>query len=94
MGQLINSVSEFEAVLAQVIIRVDKYLYEQHRDPVVQNIRRTLQKILEVSKESDKLKAQRDALSAAGETLRERVRDDEQLHDHLWDLLDYVEYRA
>ena len=93
MGKPITSVLEFEAIIDQSILKLDKFLYERHRDPAVADARRTLGKIRALSKESDKVKAQRDALQKVADTVSEKVSDDE-LQSDMWDLLDYVDYRC
>jgi hypothetical protein len=94
MGQLITSASEFEAIIDRAIVKLDKFLYERHSDPVVANCRRTLDKLKNLARDSDKLKAQRDALSKVCDTISEKLSDDSDLQSDLWDLLDFIDYRC
>jgi hypothetical protein len=87
------SASEFEAVLGQACIKIDKVLYERGGVPVLEDARRALQLILESARDGKKLKSLRAKLDGASETVRTEMGHDQKLRDDLWDCLDYIDYR-
>lgn len=89
----ITSRSEFEAVLGQIGIKIDKALYERGCNPVLEEARRTVDQLAQSSKDGPKLKTLRTKLDATTDALSALL-DDSQLRDELWDCLDYVDYRA
>jgi hypothetical protein len=94
MGVPINTVSEFEAVLGQALVKIDKVLYERGDPPKLKEARRKLEKVLEVTRDAAALKKTRAAINDVGETVRLEISRDEALHEAIWDLLDYIDYRT
>jgi len=90
----ILSVSEFEAVIGQAQIKIQKVLYERGEVPPLQEAVRTLQKVEALARQPEKLKATRDRLEAAAETIREEMSSYDDLRNDLWDLMDYLDYRC
>jgi hypothetical protein len=90
----INSVSEFEAVLGQALVKIDKALYERGDPPKLQEVRRKLEKVQEVTRNTAELKKMRQAVNDVGEIVRLEISRDEQLHEAFWDLLDYIDFRT
>lgn len=89
----ITSRSEFEAVVVQVAIKVDKALYERGQVPALEEARRTLEKVARCSKDPVQLKALRQTLDGATEAICAEIDGDPKLRDDLWDCLDYLDYR-
>ncbi len=88
----ILSVSEFEAVLGQACIKVDKFLYERANPPPLEEARRTLEMVQQASRDPKKLKTMRAKLDGASDIIRAEI-EDEQLREAMWDLLDYIDFR-
>lgn len=89
----IQSSIELEAVLVRVILKVDKQIAERGTWPVLEDARRTLDQVRAVTKQGPKLKALREKLRSAVETITAEVQDG-QLHEDVWDVEDYIDYRA
>jgi hypothetical protein len=90
----IQSATELEAVLNRVVIKLDKQVAERGSWPVLEQARRTLDQARQVSRTGAKLKAMREQLRDATETVTSELPKDGQLHEDLWDAEDYVDYRA
>ncbi len=90
----ILSVSEFEAVLGQVLVKIDKALTERGDIPVLKDARRVVESVVASARTRDKLKSLRAKLDSAQETISAEISGDEKLREDLWDLLDYIDYRA
>ena len=90
----IQSASELEAVVARAIIKLDKHIAERGAWPVLEDQRRVFEQIKKVAREGAKLKAMRDKLRGASESVGSEVPTDNSLLEDLWDIEDYVDYRA
>lgn len=90
----IQSTIELEAVLNRVVIKLDKSIAERGSWPVLEEARRTFDQLRAVAKQGPKLKALREKLRAATETTTTELPLEGQLHDDVWDVEDYVDYRA
>jgi hypothetical protein len=90
----ILSVSEFEAVVSQAIIKIDKHMVANGESPMLKQAKRDLQKVETAARDSGKLKALRDKLDATSDVVRVQISADEQLRNDLWDLVDYIDYRC
>lgn len=90
----IQSASEFEAVINHVQARIEKELVARGSVPVLEVVIRDLKQIFEAAQSSAKLKKLRGLMEKVTDTLTEQVPDDQQLRDRLWDLADYIDYRA
>ena len=90
----IQSASEFEAVMSQVIVRVEKAIVEQGSLPIFETMIRELQAIKKVARQPSQLKPMRQALEKLTETLTEKIPDDAATLERLWDLADYIDYWA
>jgi hypothetical protein len=88
----ITTASEFEAVMGQAMIKVDKVLYQRADPPNLNEARRNLEKVLSFSREPDKLKQQSATLNAAIEVVSKEIADDEKLRNDLWDCSDYIDF--
>jgi hypothetical protein len=88
----IQSLSEFEAVLGQVVFGLDKVIYERGEPPKLKEARRSMQIVLEAAPDKTRLKAMKDKLSAAAEVVRLEVPQNEKMNEQLWDLIDYIDY--
>jgi len=89
----ILSVSEFEAVLGQVCIKIDKALSERGDVPSLEEARRDLDNVMQNARDGKKVKLLRKKLESASETVCGEIGGDEKLRDDLWDCIDYVDYR-
>jgi hypothetical protein len=88
----IQSASEFEAVVNHVLIKIEKALNERGSVASLETAARDLKTIVAVAR-TPKLKAQRALLEKATDTLSGEI-DDQLMLDQLWDLADYIDYRA
>jgi hypothetical protein len=90
----ISSPAEFETVLKTVLVRLDRVIHDNARDPALEGARRQLAIVHQTVKAKQPIgPAQARSLAAASATLRARV-DDEALGDQLWDLSDFAERSA
>jgi hypothetical protein len=90
----IVSRSEFEAVLNQACIKIDKTLDQRGQVPTLEDARRTLVALQQAAKDSEKLKAMRSKLESASDVISSEMASDTKLRDDMWDCLDYIDYRA
>jgi hypothetical protein len=90
----IQSASEFEAVINHVTMRIERALSERGSVPALESAARDLQSIFQVARQSAKLKALRSRLEKVTDVITEQIPDDNVLLEQLWDLGDYVDYRA
>ena len=88
------SISEFEAVVAQAVIKISKVLVERGEVPRLKEARRELQMLAERTDDAAKLKASKDKLTEVGELIRIEITDDEELLNDIWDLLDYIDFNV
>jgi hypothetical protein len=88
----IANVSEFEAVIGQCVLRIEKAMYALGETPQLKEARRDLGKLEEVARDAPQVKAMRARVAEIGETLRTQLSKDEELHNHMWDVLDYIDY--
>jgi hypothetical protein len=89
----IQSASEFEAVVTQVINRVDKELGALGSNDALEKARRDLAHIQAAARDGAKLKAARNKLDTLTDGLSNVLQDDHILNQ-MWDLLDYIDYRT
>lgn len=90
----IQNVSEFEAVINNVVSRIEKALVERGSAPALEVALRDLQQIYQAARNSTKLKSLRGLMEKVTDVLSEQIRDDSALLERLWDLGDYIDYRA
>jgi hypothetical protein len=90
----IQNTMELEAVLTRVLIKLDKAIAERGSWPVLEEARRTMDQLRQVTRHSAKLKALREKLRGAAEKIISEVTADGALHEDVWDIEDYVDYRA
>jgi prophage antirepressor-like protein len=88
----LQSTSEFEAVLGQVLIKIDKHTYQYGEDPALKEAKRMLEKIINLARDDAKLKSLRDDLNAASEVTCAKLSRDEEVRNDLWDALDFIDY--
>ncbi len=90
----IQSASELETVVARAILKVEKHVAERGTWPVLEDQRRVLEQLRAAAKQGSKLKALREKLRSASETIGSEVPTDNSLLEDLWDIEDFVDYRA
>jgi hypothetical protein len=90
----IQSASEFEAIIAKVVIRCEKALVERGSVVPLENAVRDLKYISAAARQSAKLKSHRALLETTTDVISKHIPDDSALLDQLWDLADYIDYRA
>jgi hypothetical protein len=88
----ISSASEFEAVLSQAILSIEKVLFARGDPPVLKQAKRDIEKVLSFSREPEKLKQHIKTLNEAIEVIGKEIKDDEALRNSLWDCSDYVDF--
>jgi hypothetical protein len=88
----IANVSEFEAVIGQALIKIEKAMYQTGETPQLRESRRDLGKLEEVARDPAKVKAMRARVVEIAETLRVQMSRDEDLHNDMWDVLDFIDY--
>ena len=89
----ILSVSEFEAVMTQVVNRIEKEFVARGRIQPLETARDDLARILSSARDGRKLKASRAKLDSVSDAMTGEIKD-EQVMNQLGDLLDYIDYRA
>jgi hypothetical protein len=89
----ILSRSEFEAIVVNVINRIERALVERGQVPTLEAARDELKRALAASTEGAKLKAMRKKLDTTADAISEGL-NDEAVTNQLWDILDYIDYRA
>ena len=90
----ILSVSEFEAVINKVTMRVEKVLSELGSVAAIETALRDLRRIFAAARQPGKLKPLRPVLDEVTELVSREIPDDSAVLEQLWDLADYVDYRA
>ena len=90
----ILSVSEFEAVINQVAMRLEKILSARGSVPPVETAIRDLRRIFAAARQPGKLKPLRAVVDQVTELVGREIPDDTAVLEQLWDLADYVDYRA
>ena len=87
------SASEFEAVLGQCLIKIDKVLYHRGDPPKLKEARRELDIVLSFSREPAKLKELKPRLVAACDVVNLEL-GEEPMREDLWDCQDYIDFRC
>ena len=90
----IQSVSEFEAVLNNVRSRIEREFSQRGSVAVLETVIRDLERIFVVARQSAKVKALRATLEHVTDTLTVEIPNDNVLLEQLWDLADFIDYRA
>jgi hypothetical protein len=90
----IQSASEFEAVVNKLQMRVQRVLSERGSVPVIEGALRDLQQLFEAARQPAKLKALRGQVDKLTDLLIKEIPDDNAMCEQLWDLADFVDYRA
>jgi hypothetical protein len=90
----IQSASEFEAVINHVSMRIERELSERGSVPVLETAVRDLKRIFQVARQPAKLKALRNLLEQVTDVITGQIPNDQILLEQLWDLADFVDYRA
>jgi hypothetical protein len=90
----IQSVSEFEAVLNNVRMKVERTVSERGSVPVLETVIRDIQRIFGAARQPGKLKPLRPVLEQITDTVTIEIPNDNALLEQLWDLADYIDYRA
>ncbi len=88
----IANVSEFEAVIGQACLKIEKALYQLGDNPKLKDCRRDLEKLEKIAREPEKVKAMRKRVADIAETLRLQLKRDDELHNDMWDVLDFIDY--
>lgn len=90
----IQNTLELEAVLTRVLLKLDKQIAERGTWPVLEEARRTVDQLRASTRKAPRLKEMRDKLRSAAETITTEVPADGALHEDIWDIEDYVDYRV
>jgi hypothetical protein len=90
----ITSASEFEAIISQVKMRVEKGLSERGTVAALETAGHDLQRIYAVARQPAKLKGMRTLLEQVTDSLGREIPDDSAMLEKLWDLADYIDYRT
>lgn len=88
----IANVSEFEAVVGQAVVKIEKAMYQSGETPQLKEARRDLVKLEEIAREPEKVKAMQARVTAIAEVLRLQMSRDEALHNDMWDVLDFIDF--
>lgn len=88
----IANISEFEAVIGQAVVRIDKAMYQLGETPQLKEARRDLNKLEEIARDEEAVKAMRKRVTEIAETLRVQLSRDEDLHNDMWDVIDYIDF--
>lgn len=90
----IQSASEFEAVVNNAVIAIEKAIQESGTNDRLAVVRDDLTRIGAAARTGAKLKALRPKLEDVADTVQVQIPSNDKLLNDLWDLLDYVDYRA
>jgi len=90
----IQSASEFEAVINGVRMRIEKDISLRGSVPALETVIRDLTRIFQAARQPGQLKPLRGLLDQVTELLTREIPDDNAMLEHLWDLADYIDYRA
>ena len=90
----IQSVSEFEAVVNHVLVKIEKVLNERGTVASLETAARDMKTIVAAARTPAKLKSHRGLLEKTTDTLAAEMGGDSALLDQLWDLADYIDYSA
>jgi hypothetical protein len=90
----ILSASEFEAVVTQVKMRVEKGLSERGGVAALETAGRDLSHIFAAARQPAKLKGLRGLLEQTTDLLGREIPDDQAMMEKLWDLADFIDYRT
>jgi hypothetical protein len=90
----IQNTLELEAVMTRVLLTIDKHIMERGSWPVLEDARRTMDQVRAAARQGPKLKALREKLRSAVETITAELPAEGALHEHVWDVEDYVDYRV
>ena len=90
----IQTGSEFEAVVNKVMMRAQRVLSERGSVAAVEGALRDLQRIFDAARKPTQLKALRATLETVTEQLTTEIPDDGGMCELLWDLADFIDYRA
>lgn len=90
----IQSASEFEAVINNVRMRVEKAISLRGNVPPLETAIRDLARIFQAARQAGKLKPLRGLLEEVTDLLTREIPDDNGMLEQLWDLADYIDYRA
>jgi hypothetical protein len=88
----IQTPGEFEITLSDLILRVERMLYEQPRHTGLTSARRQLQQLADCARKKQPPSAKQvEEFSTAAETIRRVGGDDGDLADRIYDLMDWLE---
>lgn len=91
----IQSSGEFEIIVNNLVMKIDRRLADQPNNTVLVRSKGTMESAVGWAKTSKKLDAARlKTFSDACDALRENFRNDSSLSDQLFDLLDFLEFRV
>jgi hypothetical protein len=90
----ILSVSEFEAVINNVVMRLEKVLGARGSVPPIEVALRDLRRLFAAARQPGKLKPLRSVVDDVTDVVSKEIADDNALLEQLWDVADYVDYRA
>ncbi len=88
----IANVSEFEAVIGQAVVKIEKAMYSIGETPQLKEAKRDLEKLESIARNNEQVKAMRPRVAEVADTLRSQLKRDEELHNDLWDVLDFIDY--
>jgi hypothetical protein len=88
----IHSAGEFDVLLSDIVFRLDRVVHEQPRNAALVSARRQMQLLREWVKKGVKVGPREiNSLTSAVETIRTAEKNDAELEERLYDLMDYVE---
>jgi hypothetical protein len=90
----IQSASEFEAILNNVRMKIDRAVSERGSSPVLETASRDVQRLFAAARDGSKLKPLRKVMDQLTDTLGAEIPNDNVLLEQLWDLADFIDYRA
>lgn len=91
----IQSAGEFEIIMNSIVMKLNRRLDDQPNNTTLVGVKRAMEDAIDKAKGKQKLTPrQLKAFTDAAETMRESFRNDVELSDQLFDLLDFLEYRV
>lgn len=90
----IQAAGEFEIISKTILMKLDRRLDDQPNNTGLVTMKRRMEDAVGWAKAGVKIDAQKlKAFADACDSMRENFRNDAQLSDQLFDLLDFLEYR-
>ena len=90
----ILTLSEFEAVIDNLLIRVEKEIVARGSVPPLETARDDLRRLRGATRTPARIKEMRAKVEAATGALSDEIPNDSWVLESMWDVVDYIDYRV